>query len=89
MDQAVWKKDATEKELGERTAKLDRTQAAYMEAQNRIIKLQAQLNAQLASAARSSSTAPQQPPTTTVLNIIQRKSDDKISKLRLAKDGQQ
>jgi hypothetical protein len=87
LEQANWEKDAAETELRDRTAKLDRTQSAYMEAQSRIILLQSQLNAQLASASSRGSTAQQQPPTTTVQNIIQRKADDKISKLRLSRDG--
>ena len=80
LEQTSWEREATEKSLNETTDRLNQMQAAFMQAQQQIIRLQSQMHSGHVGAT---------PPTasTTVQNIIQRKADDKIAKLRLAKGG--
>ena len=80
LEQTSWEREAAEKTLNESAERLNQVQAAFMQAQQQIIQLQSQMPSGLVG------TAPP-PAATTVQNIIQRKADDKIAKLRLSKGG--
>ena len=92
LELRTWEKSQAENKLGEMTDQFNRSQAvisraqeAYSQAQQTIIDLQRQVNAHLQAQGAGQGGIPPTPGTTTVQNIIQRKSDDKISKLRFSK----
>ena len=87
LEQANWEKDQAEQNLGDMTDKFKQSQEAFLRAQQTIIDLQAQVNAHLRTPGGVHGGTPATPGTTTVQNIIQRKADDKISKLRLSNKG--